>query len=131
MFSYLRNKKPKQKQEVVCVVFLLSSVGTTMSATPMEDEQINLRATTAAERINLNRARTTTSTIGQERPPRPAYAPLCNNLHIRMDFAKERDNRVHNPGKIVTHLSGTVLTDAPALLGAMLGACDMGALLCL
>ena len=89
-----------------------------MSAT-LEDEQINLRATSG--KCDLNRTATTSTTtgtaVGQEKKHTSAHAPIHVNLRIHTDFAKERANRDPNPSKITT-LAGTVIVDEPALLGA-------------
>ena len=105
---------------------LLSSVGTTMSAT-LEDEQINLRPTSG--RGNLHRAATTSTTtgtaVGQEKKHTSAHAPIHVNLRIHTGFAKKRNNRDPNPSKITT-LAGTVIEDDPALLGAMAACATAG-----
>ena len=96
-----------------------------MSAT-LEDEQINLRATSGRGGCDLNRATTTTTTtstttgptVEQEKIPKPAYATTRIDCRIRANFAKERNNRDPNPSKITT-LAGTVIVDEPALLGVM------------
>ena len=99
-----------------------------MSAT-VEDEQINLRATSG--RGNLNRAvwttttTTTGTTVGQEKTPKPAYAPLRIDCRIRSKFFKKRGNQVHNSSKIAT-LPGTVIGEMPALLGATAARATVG-----